>query len=111
MINFIASVLVAVQLLIGSVTSQLLDLGIQENHRLWLEIQEPCFSSVYDDDTMEYEDEWTVDLFVYLVKLSTGTELLVLGSSEDEVWNKVEKKLWEKGNMKTSILQITKDEW
>lgn len=112
MINFITSVFVAFQLIIGSVAPQLLDLGIQDNHRLWLEISEPCFSSsVYDSDETEFEDEWTEDLAFYIAELSTGTEVQFLATSTDDAWNRIEKKLWDKAQYKTSILKITKDEW
>ena len=110
-INFIASVVVAIQLLVGSVSSQLLELGIQDNHRLWLQVQEPCFSSVYDADETEFEDSWTEGLAFYMAELSTGTKVQFLATSEDDAWNRIEKKLWEKSQYKTSILKITKNEF
>ena len=109
-INFITTILVAIQVLIGQVAVPN-DIDVQDNHRIWVEIQEPCFSSsVYDDDQTEYEDIWTEDLAWYLIELSTGTNVQTLAASIDDAWNKVEKRLFEKNQFKTSVLRITKNE-
>ncbi len=75
----------------------------------------PWFGLTYNTereiDIEEYEDPWTSDLFVHLVKLSDGQELPILCASVDEAWNRIEAWLFEKGDFSTGILEITKDEW
>jgi hypothetical protein len=109
MFNLIVSIVVAIQLLVGQVKT--IEAGIQENHQIWVEIYEPCFSSsVFDEDKTEFEDEWTTDKSIYWVLLSTGAEWLILAEDTNHAWDKVEKHLSEKQDFTTSILNIRNDE-
>ena len=110
MINFITTILVAIQVLIGQV-AVLHDIDVQDNHRIWVEIQEPCFSSVYDDDQTECKDDWTDGLAVHIAHLSTGEKLPILCETPNDAWEKLEVWLWNKNDCTTSILSIVRDEW
>lgn len=113
MINFITSIAIAIQLLIGQISVHLIEAQALPNHRIWVEIPEPCFiglDSEYDFDPTDYEDDWTVGLAFYLAELSTGMHVQFLAASTDDAWNRIEKKLWDKEQYKTSVLRISKNE-
>jgi hypothetical protein len=111
-INFITSVLVAVQLIIGQVSVHLIEARALPNHRIWVEIPEPCFSTIYDSDTTDYEDYWTKNRETYLVELSSGTTVLVLAESKNEVLYKVNTRISEgKEAPSTVIAKILKDDF
>lgn len=86
-IDFITFLVIAIQLIIRQVSIRLIEAKALPNHRIWVEIPEPCFiglNSKYNFDPTDCIDEWTEDLVFYVAELSTGTQVQFLATSIDD---------------------------